>query len=217
MRPTTCSGGDAGACGPERLVLLPPDISVGPGDALLVVDVQRDFLPGGALAVVGGDEVITPLNRYLAEWRRQALPVFVSRDWHPPDHCSFRARGGPWPPHCVAGTPGAAFDPRLEVPPAATVISKGTHPDREAHSAFEGTDLVAQLHAASVRRVFVGGLATEYCVRATACDALDHGFAVVVLVDAIRAIDVQPGDGRRAEADMVRRGAILVRQRASGP
>jgi nicotinamidase/pyrazinamidase len=185
---------------------------MGPGDALVVADVQRDFLAGGALAVPHGDEVIPTLNRHLAQWRAQGLPVFITRDWHPADHCSFQTRGGPWPPHCVAGTAGAAFDPRLDVPPSAVVISKGTHRDREAYSAFEGTDLDAQLRAAGVRRIFVGGFTTEYCVLATARDALAHGFAVVVLADAIRAIDVRPGDGRRAEEEMVRRGATLAQQ-----
>jgi nicotinamidase/pyrazinamidase len=193
------------------LALLPP-LDVGPGDALVVVDVQRDFLPGGALAVAHGDEVIAPLNRYLGEWRARGLLVVLTRDWHPPDHCSFRARGGPWPPHCVAGTAGAAFDPRLDGPASAIVVSKATERDREAYSAFEGSDLEACLHAARVRRVFVGGLATEYCVLATVRDALARGFGVVVLADAIRAIEACPGDARRAEEEMVRLGAALARQ-----
>lgn len=186
-------------------------LALAPGDALVVADVQRDFLPGGALAVPHGDEVIPALNHHVARWRAQGLPVFLIRDWHPADHCSFRARGGPWPPHCIAGTAGAAFDPRLDVPPSATVISKGTHRDREAYSAFEGTQLDAQLRAAGVRRIFVGGLATEYCVLGTVRDGLAHGFDVVVLADGIRAIDVRPGDGRRAEEEMVRGGATLIR------
>jgi nicotinamidase/pyrazinamidase len=196
---------------PGSMIVAPTPVSVhvGPGDALVVTDVQRDFLPGGALAVAHGDEVIPILNRYLAECRARGLPVFLIRDWHPADHCSFQTRGGPWPPHCVAGTPGAAFDSRLDVPISATVISKGTHRDREAYSAFEGTELDVQLRGAGVRQVFVGGLATEYCVLATVRDALARGFGVAVLADAIRAIDVRPGDGRRAEEEMVRRGATL--------
>jgi nicotinamidase/pyrazinamidase len=193
------------------LTLVPP-VSIGPGDALVVTDVQRDFLPDGALAVPDGDEVIAPLNRYLAEWQARRLPVVLTRDWHPPDHCSFQARGGPWPPHCVAGSPGAAFDRRLAAPPSAIVISKATEREREAYSAFEGTDLESRLRAAGVRRVFVGGLASEYCVLATVRDALARGFGAVVLVDAIRAIEAHPGDGRRATEEMLRLGATLVRQ-----
>jgi nicotinamidase/pyrazinamidase len=196
---------------------LPSRVHIAAGDALVVVDVQRDFLPGGALAVAHGDEVIPALNRHLARWRAQGLPVFVARDWHPADHCSFQRRGGRWPPHCVAGTAGAAFDPRLDVPPSAVVISKGTHRDREAYSAFEHTELDAQLRAAGVRRVFVGGLATEYCVLATVRDALARGFAVILLADAIHAIDARPGDGRRAEEEMARCGATLMRHPLPGP
>ena len=173
---------------------------------------QRDFLPGGALAIAQGDEVIAPLNRYLTDWQARELPIILARDWHPPDHCSFKARGGPWPSHCVAGTEGAAFDPRLAAPAAAIVISKATECDREAYSAFEGTDLEFRLRAARVRRIFVGGLATEYCILATVRDALAHGFGAVVLVDAIRAIEVHPGDGRRAEEEIARLGATLVQQ-----
>ncbi len=191
-----------------------PPVAVGPGDALVVVDVQRDFLPGGALAVPEGDAVIAPLNRCLAEWQARGLPIFLTRDWHPPDHCSFRAQGGPWPPHCVAGTEGAAFDPRLVVPASAAVVSKATTPERDAYSGFDGTDLEARLRAAGVRRLFIGGLATDYCVLATVRDARARGFAVVVLRDAIRPVEVHPGDGRRAEEEMARLGATLVRQRA---
>jgi nicotinamidase/pyrazinamidase len=193
-----------------------PPLVVGPGDALLVADVQRDFLPGGALGIAHGDAVIAPLNRCLAEWRARGLPIVLTRDWHPPDHCSFRPRGGPWPPHCVAGTPGAEFDPRLRVPPSALVISKATGRDREAYSAFQGTDLDPRLRAARVRRLFVGGLATEYCVRETVRDALARGFAAVVLLDGICAIEAHAGDGRRAEEEMAALGATLVRQQVSG-
>lgn len=198
-----------------RLALTPP-VAVGPGDALVVADVQRDFLPGGALAVAHGDEVIAPLNRYLAAWRARGLPIVLTRDWHPPDHCSFAARGGPWPAHCVAGTPGATFDPRLDAPAGAFVISKATEHDREAYSAFAGTDLEARLRAAGVRRVFVGGLTTEYCIVSTVRDALARGFAAVVLIDAIRAIEAHPGDGRRAVDEMRRLGATLARHADEG-
>jgi nicotinamidase/pyrazinamidase len=181
------------------------------GDGLLVVDVQRDFLPGGALAVPAGDEVVPVLNRYLARWRLLGLPVFASRDWHPTDHLSFRDHGGPWPPHCVAGSVGAQFAPGLALPRDVEIVSTGVERDCEGYSAFDRTDLDDRLRRGGVRRLFVGGLATDYCVRHTVHDALAHGYAVALLVDAIRAIDRRPGDGRRAEMEMSRRGASRVR------
>lgn len=165
-------------------------------DALLVVDVQRDFLPGGALAVPQGDEVVPVLKACAKEFARLKRPVFASRDWHPAQHCSFKAAGGPWPPHCVADTPGAEIDPALNLPAGATIISKATTVEQDAYSAFQGTDLDAQLKKLAVKRVFVGGLATEYCVLNTALDALKHGYEVVLMTDAIRAID--DADGQRA-------------------
>jgi nicotinamidase/pyrazinamidase len=190
----------------ERAGALAP----GTGDALLVTDVQNDFLPGGRLAVPGGDAVVPPLNRCIAAWQARGLPVFASRDWHPAGHCSFREQGGPWPVHCVAGSAGAAFAPGLRLPASAIVISKATRADREAYSAFEGTDLAERLRALGVRRIFVGGLATDYCILNTVRDALAHGWAAVVLADAIRAVDVHPDDGRKAEDEMRRLGAVLV-------
>lgn len=178
------------------------------GDALLIVDVQNDFLPGGSLAVVHGDEVVPPLNRCLRAFA--VLPVFATRDWHPEGHCSFKPQGGPWPPHCVQGTHGAEFAAALRLPPSATVISKATEETQDAYSGFQGTDLDARLRAANVRRLFVGGLATDYCVLATVRDALRLGYRVVLLVDAIRAVDVQPGNGKRAEAEMARLGVRCV-------
>lgn len=185
------------------------------GDALVIVDVQNDFLPGGALAVPHGDEVVPVLNRWIERFTARGLPVVATRDWHPPDHCSFRERGGPWPVHCVAGTEGAAFAPGLRLPADALVISKATEPDREAYSGFEGTDLAARLRGLGVRRLFVGGLATDYCVLSTVRDARREGFDVVLLEDAVRAVDVQPGDGARALEEMRRLGAGLVRTEAS--
>jgi nicotinamidase/pyrazinamidase len=181
-----------------------------PGDALLIVDVQNDFLPGGSLAVPHGDEVVPVLNRYIGEFVAHGLPVYATRDWHPERHCSFHAQGGPWPVHCVAGTYGAAFAATLSLPPGTTLISKATRPDREAYSSFEGTDLDAHLRAAGIRRIFIGGLATDYCVLNTVRDALRLGYEVLLLSDAIRAVEVQPGDGQRAEAEMVRLGAQRI-------
>ncbi len=180
---------------------------LGPGDALIVVDVQNDFLPGGSLAVPEGDAVVPVLNRYLAVFAAKSLPIYAARDWHPLDHCSFKARGGPWPPHCVAGSAGAAFAPGLKLPPQTTVISKATTADKDAYSGFEGTDLDARLRAQNIRRVFVGGLATDYCVLNTVKDARRFSYEVSLLADAIRAVNVKPDDGRNAAAEMQRLGA----------
>jgi nicotinamidase/pyrazinamidase len=186
------------------------EITLQNGDALLAVDVQLDFLPGGALGVQHGDEVIRPLNRCLTLFTERDLAVFASRDWHTPDHISFHARGGPWPPHCVAGTHGAAFAESLHLPPDAGIVSKASTRDHDAYSAFGGTDLERQLAAKGVRRLFIGGLATDYCVVNSVRDALALGYTVFVLQDAVRAVDVQPGDGERALAEMTRLGAHLV-------
>ncbi|HEB67033.1 MAG TPA: nicotinamidase [Gammaproteobacteria bacterium] len=181
-----------------------------PGDALIVVDVQKDFLPGGALAVPEGDAVIAPLNAWIARFRAAGLPVIATRDWHPPNHCSFREQGGPWPVHCVADTPGAAFADDLQLPEDAWIVSKATEAEREAYSGFQDTDLAERLKAAGVRRLFVGGLATDYCVRNTVKDALANGFTVFLLTDAIRAVNVNPGDGDRAIAEMTAAGAVPI-------
>lgn len=177
------------------------------GDALLIVDVQNDFLPGGALGVPDGDRVLAPANRAIAAFRAHGLPVYASRDWHPANHCSFHAQGGPWPVHCVADSPGAAFAAALELPADATLVYKASRADEEAYSVFGGTGFEGMLRRAGVRRIFVGGLATDYCVLATVRDARLLGFGVVVLADAVCAVEVQPGDGERALAEMRRLGA----------
>jgi len=175
-------------------------------DALLIVDPQVDFCPGGALAVPGGDAVFPAVNRAAS-----IVPVVVaSRDWHPPDHISFQAQGGPWPVHCQAGTAGAEFHPALDQSHIQRVFSKGTDPGREAYSAFDGTGLTAWLSDHGVHRLMVAGLATDYCVRASVLDALQAGFEVTVLEDGIGAVDVQPGDGERALAEMRGAGASVV-------
>jgi nicotinamidase/pyrazinamidase len=180
------------------------------GDALILVDIQLDFLPGGSLAVPHGDEVVPALNRYLAVFRRLTFPVAATRDWHPPDHCSFQAQGGPWPPHCVAGSDGARFAPLLDLPCEARIVSKATARDKDAYSGFEGTDLDDWLKRAGVARVFVGGLATDYCVLNTVRDALRLGYATFLLLDAVRAVEVNAGDGERAIAEMRRLGATVI-------
>ncbi len=192
-------------------------VAVDDGDALLMVDVQRDFLPGGSLAVPGGDAVVPVLNRYLELARRHGLSVFASRDWHPADHCSFRSRGGPWPEHCVSGTAGAAFAPGLEIPADVTIISKAMQRDADAYSAFAGTGLARLLRDRGVKRLLVGGLATDYCVLNTVRDALREGFGVLLLEDAIRAVNVEPGDGERARTEMRRAGAVPAELRDFAP
>ncbi len=187
----------------------------GAGDALLIVDVQNDFLPGGALGVPDGDAVIAPLNAALRVFGVAGLPVFSTRDWHPADHCSFVGRGGIWPPHCVAGTEGAGFAPALELASSTVVVSKAVHPDADAYSGFAGTDLAERLSAGGVERVFVGGLATEYCVLNTVLDARREGLEVIVLEDAVRAVEVEAGDGARAIGRMRDAGAAFLPTRTA--
>lgn len=176
-------------------------------DALVVVDVQNTFCPGGTLPVPDGDAVVEPLNRIMPLF---AGRVWATQDWHPPDHCSFQAQGGPWPPHAVQESPDAALHPALHRNPIGQVVRKGTRAERDAYSGFEGTDLATQLRAGGITRVFVGGLATDYCVRATALDAREAGFDVVVLTDACRAVDAAPGDGERALGEMAAAGCTLA-------
>jgi nicotinamidase/pyrazinamidase len=185
-------------------------LQLAPGDALVVVDMQYDFLPGGSLGVPDGDQVIGPINRLIELFSQRGLPVYASRDWHPDNHCSFAARGGPWPPHCVANTRGAAFSDELRLPADAVVVSKADSADVDAYSAFNGTGLAGQLRERGVRRVVVCGLATDYCVLNTALDARINGFEVLIVPDAMRAVNVHPGDGERAIAQMIERGASAV-------
>jgi nicotinamidase/pyrazinamidase len=186
-------------------------IHLEPGDALLIVDMQVDFLPGGALGVTAGHEVVAPINHLIALYREAGLPIVASRDWHPENHCSFAAQGGPWPPHCVADTPGAAFTAELALPDDAIVVSKADTAAVDAYSAFSGTDLAAQLRARGVVRLTVCGLATDYCVLNTVSDALEEGFDTLIVPEAMRAVDVKPGNGTRAMDRMVARGAVPVR------
>jgi nicotinamidase/pyrazinamidase len=185
-------------------------------DALVVVDVQNDFCPGGALAVPDGDRVVPVLNDYAQRFAERGAPVFASRDWHPARTSHFAAYGGTWPPHCVQETSGAALHADLRLPVGATLVSKGTGPDEDAYScwqarAADGTDFPALLARRGIRRLFVGGLATDYCVKATALDARRAGLEVVVLEDAVRAVDVTAGDGDRALAEMAAAGATRAR------
>ncbi len=181
-----------------------------PGDALIAVDVQQDFLPGGALGVPRGEEVIQPLNAYIAAFHARHLPIFLTRDWHPQNHCSFNSHGGPWPPHCVQHSTGAEWAAHLHAPDSVRIVSKGMNADQEAYSAFADPALVHLLRELDVKRLFVGGLATDYCVHATVLDARAQGFEVVVLADAVRGINATPGDETRALREMLEHGATLT-------
>jgi nicotinamidase/pyrazinamidase len=182
--------------------------------ALLIVDVQIDFCPDGALEVPGGDRVIEPLNRVAGCFAAAGLPVLASRDWHPPVTRHFRGFGGVWPPHCVQGSLGAAFHPALRLPEGTLVISKGSDPDSDSYSAFDGRsadgsslgDILAALH---VGHLYVGGLATDYCVRSSVLDARKAGLEVTVLADAIAGVDVATGDSEKALEEMGRAGVTF--------
>lgn len=178
------------------------------GDALLIVDLQNDFLPGGALPVPDGDKVVPVLNHWIERFSAAGLPVMVTRDWHPEKHCSFKPQGGVWPPHCVAGTLGAAFPSSLLLPQTAWVVNKGTQRESDAYSGFSGTDLHWRLHDKAIRRLFIGGLATEYCIAATVNSALSLNYSVYLLLDAVRPIKAD--DGHRAIAGMQAHGALLL-------
>jgi nicotinamidase/pyrazinamidase len=180
-----------------------------PKRALIVVDVQNDFCPGGTLAVPHGDEVVTPLNKLIQEFLARGEPVFKSRDWHPPTTKHFAAYGGTWPVHCVQDTKGAEFHPSLLDDIHIRVISKGLG-DTDCYSAFDETDLALQLERLGIEEVWVGGLATDYCVKSTVLDALSKGFRVKALADAMRPVEVQPGDGEQAIAVMRAAGAEIV-------
>ena len=176
-------------------------------DALIVTDPQHDFLPGGALAVAEGERIFAPLNALSPRFAR----VYATRDWHPADHSSYEQHGGPWPVHCVANTHGAAFDPRLDLGKVDVVVDKGTDRETDGYSGFAATILADDLRAHGVHRVFVVGLATDYCVKATALDAKAAGFDAVVLEDAAAAVNVNPGDEQRALQELRDAGVAVAR------
>ncbi|MEX0653937.1 MAG: nicotinamidase [Phycisphaeraceae bacterium] len=182
---------------------------LGFSDAIIVVDVQNDFCPGGALPVEEGDKIVPVLNHWLDAVRHDVPVVVASCDWHPPNHVSFQERGGPWPRHCVQGTPGAAFHPDLHLPKDAWIIRKGTDPDEDQYSALDRTGVIERLQSQAVRRLWVGGLALDVCVRATVFDALGAGFEVHLIADATRAVNVRPDGGKQAIEQMQEAGAII--------
>ncbi|OLE53657.1 MAG: hypothetical protein AUG51_12415 [Acidobacteria bacterium 13_1_20CM_3_53_8] len=177
--------------------------------ALIVVDVQNDFCPGGALAVPHGDEVVAPLNRLIKEFLNRGDVVVKSRDWHPRRTKHFAEFGGTWPVHCVQETPGAEFHKELTDDPRIKIISKGMG-DEDSYSAFDGTELAKLLRENGVKEVWVGGLATDYCVKNTALDARREGFNVKVVSEAMRPVEVSPGDGQRAVEEMREAGAQII-------
>ncbi|MDA4115067.1 MAG: nicotinamidase [Thaumarchaeota archaeon] len=180
---------------------------VEPKRALIVVDIQRDFCPGGSLPVADGDEIIPAVNELIGAFERAGLPVFFTRDWHPKNHVSFKASGGPWPPHCVQNTPGASFHPALVVPADAQVIDKGTLQAEDAYSGFQGTDLARKLRGLGVRQIYVAGLATDYCVKNTVLDGAAQGFETYVLTDCVRGVNLKRTDSATALRVMLSRGA----------
>ena len=185
-------------------------MDLGEGDALIIVDVQNDFCPGGALPVPTGMDVASTMSMVANTFQARGGRVYATQDWHPAGHSSFEAQGGPWPVHCVQDTPGADLHPAMVLPAGVTIVRKGTSPDKDAYSGFIDSDLEAQLKEAGVTRVFVGGLATDYCVLNTVLDAMSDGFETHVLSDAIGAVDVQPGDGDRAIEKMGGAGARFM-------
>lgn len=178
--------------------------------ALIVVDVQNDFCPGGSLAVANGDEVVAPLNELAKEFLDRGEPVFKTRDWHPERTKHFTAYGGTWPVHCVQDTRGAEFHADLIDDPRITIISKGSDESADGYSGFDGTNLARLLREKGVAEVWIGGLATDYCVKHTVLDARLEGFAVKALADAMRAVNVKPTDGARAIEEMKAAGAEIV-------
>lgn len=186
-----------------------------PKDALILVDVQNDFCPGGALAVQNGDDVVPVLNRYIKQFLSAALPIFATRDWHPEKTRHFKDYGGVWPVHCVQGTHGAEFHPDLAITKEIVIVSTGMASDEDGYSGFQGRDnagtvLATLLRDRGVGRIFVGGLATDYCVKHTVLDGIRHGFQAVLIADAVRGVNLNPQDSERAVQEMSAAGAILV-------
>ncbi|MDP2689122.1 MAG: bifunctional nicotinamidase/pyrazinamidase [Deltaproteobacteria bacterium] len=180
--------------------------------ALLIIDAQNDFCPGGALPVKDGAEVVPVLNRYIELFTAAGFPVYATRDWHPSETRHFKKFGGAWPPHCVQGTEGAEFHPGLRLPENAVIISKGEQYDADSYSGFDGHDaegspLEDLLRYRGVTHIYAGGLATDYCVRQTVLDALKKGFEVTLLLDAVRGVDVKEGDSERSIEEMIESGA----------
>lgn len=176
-------------------------------DALIIVDVQNDFCPGGSLAVEGGDTVAESLSTIAAHFRLKGARIYATQDWHPEKHTSFKAQGGPWEPHCVQGTQGAEIHASLRLPIGTSVVRKGADLSTDAYSGFVDSTLEAQLRRVGIERLFVGGLATEFCVLHTVLDARSRNFETHLITDAVAAMEVEKGDGEQAVKKMTDAGA----------
>ena len=183
--------------------------------ALLIVDVQNDFCPGGALAVPQGDKVVAVINKYIKSFYKEKLPIFASRDWHPVRTKHFKDFGGVWPAHCLQNTKGAAFHPQLKLPKETILLYKGMDPGKDSYSVFQAEDTSGMgflkfLHLLGVAELYICGLATDYCVKSSVLDALKNGFKVKLLTDAIKGVDIKPGDSEKAIKEMVKKGVKKV-------
>lgn len=186
------------------------NITVASNDALIVIDVQNDFLPGGNLAVPNGHKIIPPLNSIIKLFELKHLPIFFSRDWHPENHCSFVDQQGSWPSHCVQNTSGSEFPSTLYMPQDAQIISKATSKDTDAYSAFAGTKLNDTLVSQNITRLFIGGLATDYCVLHTVRDAHALGYSICILSNCVKAVNLKESDEQNALNDMKKMGSIFL-------
>lgn len=180
--------------------------------ALLIVDVQSDFCPDGALAVPEGDKIISQLNKYIKIFSQKKLPIFASRDWHPKKTKHFKNFGGVWPVHCVQNTKGASFHPKLKLPKETIILSKGMDPQEDSYSSFQAEDNNGQyflnlLKILGIEELYVGGLATDYCVKFSALDAVKFGLKVKLLTDAIKGVNLKPNDSEEAIKEMIKNGA----------
>ena len=180
--------------------------------ALIIIDVQKCFLPGGSLSVSEGDKVVPVLNNYIELFKSRGLPIYATRDWHPEVTIHFKPDGGLWPPHCIQNTEEAEFASGLDLPEDTEIVSAGVGPDEEGYSSFEGRNeegksLLDSLRGRGVKHLYIGGIATDYCVKHTALDALNYGFKVTLLTDAVKGVDLNPGDSDKAIDEMVRNGA----------
>jgi nicotinamidase/pyrazinamidase len=184
-------------------------VDLGKSDALIIVDVQIDFCPKGSLPVPEGDQIVPVLNDYIRLFTKSSAKLIATRDWHPANHMSFKEYGGSWPPHCIKQSEGAKFHPDLNLSSTTTILSKAMDPNKESYSGFDDTDLASELKAQGINRVFVGGLATDYCVKSTVLESLKLGFETVLLLDATRGLNLIPGDVEKAIDEMTLNGAEI--------
>jgi nicotinamidase/pyrazinamidase len=182
-----------------------PEDALQTGDALVIVDVQNDFCPGGALAIENGSEVVPVLNRWIAAAVAKRVPIYASRDWHPVGHISFEQQGGPWPPHCIQDSEGAQFHPQLQLPDSVIKVTKGVRFDQDQNSVFDQTGLTYQLRLTGIKRLWIGGLAEDVCVLATVLDARRNDFDVVLIENATKPVSAD--SSKRARRQMREAGA----------